>query len=254
MNILINRLWNIKFEINMAFPVAIFGVLINLAGGLSTALGWAVQKYAHNEAVRTNTKYYYSKIWWLGMFLIILALPLYVISTILANQSTLWVVGPFTLIASLLLSKFMLNEVISCWEYCGIALFVPGVVLTLLFASMENNRLNQEQFNKIFYSKGPMTYFLINIGLVLIMSILSFMVVMNFQSSNQSDDTFEIPSNKYNSKYEKLEENVRNSTHKREGSKERLIEQENSTVIKRHSKDINNEKEKQGKVQRILFI
>ena len=51
----------------MGFPVAIIGVLINLTGGLSTAFGWAIQKYAHNEANKASSSYYSNIKWWIGL-------------------------------------------------------------------------------------------------------------------------------------------------------------------------------------------
>ena len=45
--------------------------------------------------------------------LVIAAQPLYIFSSAFANQSTLGVVGPFSLIASLLFARLLLNEKIS---------------------------------------------------------------------------------------------------------------------------------------------
>ena len=182
----------------MTFSVAIIGILINLAGGISTAFGWATQKYAHNEANKTNSSWYGLLKWWLGLALVIAAQPLYIVSSALANQSTLGVVGPFSLIASMFFARFMLNEKITYWEYWGILLFVPGIILTLMCASMENNHLNQEQFNKIFYSKTSMIYLGFNLTIVLLMAIISVLTIKHFahieketEDNLSSDENFD---------------------------------------------------------------
>lgn len=154
-------------------PLALWGILINLSGGISTALGWAVQKYAHKDAIAENTGFYTQWLWWVGLVCVIIAQPLYIISSSMANQSTLGVIGPFSIIVNIVFARVMLNEKVTKWEYGGILLFIPGIIVTLKYASMKNERLNREQFNDTFYSKVPMTYLMINLVLIAVMAVVS---------------------------------------------------------------------------------
>ena len=235
----------------MAFPVAIIGVLINLTGGLSTAFGWAIQKYAHNEANKTNSSWYGLLKWWFGLVLVIVAQPLYIFSSALANQSTLGVVGPFSLIASLIFASFMLNEKITCWECCGIMLFVPGIILTLLFASMENNRLNQEQFNQIFYSKASMTYLGLNLVIVLIMSIISVLTFQHFESNQKEKDEDEAYENNQDvyltggNEYHPL---LRSESHGY------AIKNKDDSLLRRHNNDIKGQHSHESKSVQVWYL
>ena len=83
--------------------------------------------------------------------------------------------------------------------------------MTLFFASMENNRLNQQQFNKEFFSAIPLTYFCTNIVVVMIMSLTSILAVKHFDEdkSNQNDFTFEDSDQNSDQEGESTERNKR---------------------------------------------
>ena len=115
----------------------------------------------------------------------------------------------------------MLKEELSCWEYLSILLFIPGMILTMLFSSKENRRLNQEDFNATFYTPVPMIYLGVNLFLCLILTVLwyySFIIspeshIINdkneeenikmleseiYSDDNQKEDKFERVSNNNN--------------------------------------------------------
>ena len=74
----------------------------------------------------------------------------------MANQSTIGAVGPFALISNLILARFYLHEKITKWEYISICLLIPGVIITLNSASMENKRYTYKEFNELFFSSFSM--------------------------------------------------------------------------------------------------
>lgn len=156
--------------------LAIVGILINLAGGISTACGWALQRKAYIKTIDTGTVLTELK-WWIGLFLVIISQPLYIVAVNFANQSTLGVVGPFALISNIILARLYLNEIIRRWEYIGIMFFIPGAILTLVFASKENNHFTREQFNNIFLTTLTMTYLLVNVGFITCGLIISYFIL-----------------------------------------------------------------------------
>lgn len=119
---------------------AAFGVGLTLLGGVTTAFGWAFQKKAYNQVQGTKDSVLSKFMWWVGLVCVILTQPLYIVGVSMANQSTIGVVGPFALIANILLARIYLKEKISKWEYISIFLLIPGTIVTLSYASMENNR------------------------------------------------------------------------------------------------------------------
>jgi drug/metabolite transporter (DMT)-like permease len=121
-DIIINR-------INM--QLAIIGLLVTTLGSVSTAVGWALQKQAFNYINSTDKSIFKQKLWWIGFVCIMLTQPLYIIGISMVNQSTIGVVGPFSLIANMLLAQFYLNEPIKRMEIVGVSLFIPGCILTL---------------------------------------------------------------------------------------------------------------------------
>lgn len=149
-------------------PLALWGILVNLGGGIATSFGWVAQKYAHKQAIADDTSYYKKWLWWVGLFLVLVAQPLYIVSQSMANQSTLGVIGPFSIIINILFGRIILHERVTKWEYMGVLLFVPGIIVTLKFASKNNERLNREQFNNVFYSPTSMIYLGANIVILLI--------------------------------------------------------------------------------------
>lgn len=127
------------------------------------------------------------------MFCVIISQPIHGVSIAMANQSTLGVVGPFSLIANMVLARLYLNEPIRKWEYIGIVLFIPGSILTLLYASMENRRYTRQEFNELFFSFSTMTYlgvtlFIIVIGIVLSEIILTIHPTTHENSGGTSSE------------------------------------------------------------------
>lgn len=56
--------------------LAVIGILITLAGGVSSAIGWALQKKAHNLAKEKDGNSLNQTHWWVGMAMILLTQPL----------------------------------------------------------------------------------------------------------------------------------------------------------------------------------
>ena len=92
--------------------------------------------------------------------------PMYVLGVSMANQSTIGAVGPFALISNMILARFYLDEPIRKWEYISIAILIPGVVITLNYASMENQRYSSDEFNQLFFSTISMLYLFLNLTLI----------------------------------------------------------------------------------------
>jgi uncharacterized membrane protein len=90
--------------------------------------------------------------------MVIIAQPLYIVSTTMANQSTLGVVGPVSIIAHVIFARFYLDEKMTYTEIFGISLFVPGTIITLIFASKHNDLLNREEFDDKFYALWAQVY------------------------------------------------------------------------------------------------
>lgn len=103
--------------------------------------------------------------------------PLYLASAGMANQSTLGAIEPLTIFASIIFARFILNESLTKFKMFAMALFAPGMVLTLLFASMETNRLDRKEFDEIFYGWLSMTYLFTTLGVVSVFTIISHFIV-----------------------------------------------------------------------------
>lgn len=160
--------------------LAIFGILLNLLGGVSTALGWALQKKVHNDIKGTEQIYLSKPLWWTGLVLVIMSQPLYLVAVYMTKLSILGVVGPFSIIANILLASYFLKERIRLWEYIGMILFIPGTILTLSFSSLENKRYNQREFSELFYSTQSMVYLLVTlIAMALLLGVSHAILKLN---------------------------------------------------------------------------
>jgi len=106
--------------------LAILGLLITGVGCVSAAIGWALQKQAFNVVHNTSQSIFKNWHWWIGLFFIIITQPFYLIGITMVNQSTIGVVGPFSLVANMILARFYLKEPIKKWEIIGLVLFVAG--------------------------------------------------------------------------------------------------------------------------------
>lgn len=94
-------------------------------------MGWAVQKKLHNDIEGTGKLYIKEGLWWVGMVLVLLAQPLYLIAIYMVKISILGVIGPFSILASMILAYLFLHEKIRLWDFIGMTLFIPGSILTL---------------------------------------------------------------------------------------------------------------------------
>ena len=157
--------------------LAIFGVAITFIGNVLAGLGWAFQKKAFNKVQNTQKSVLSQWIWWIGWILIIIPQPMYVIGVSMANQSTIGAVGPFALISNMILARFYLKEEIRKWEYISIALLIPGVIITLNYASMENQRYSSDEFSQLFFSTISMLYLFLNLIAICCLLILSNVIL-----------------------------------------------------------------------------
>ena len=162
---------------------ALIGVGINTLGGISTAIGWWLQKEGHNKSNTQNSSIYKSCHWWIGFVLVLLSQPLYIISQTLANQSTLGVVGPTSIIVHVMFARFYLHEVLSWWEILGILFFVPGTIITLIFASKSNDLLNKEEFNEKFWNPIAQIYLWGNVCCCIVLYFLAYKIIK--ETTNQ---------------------------------------------------------------------
>jgi len=56
-------------------------------------------------------------------------------------------------------------------------LFIPGCILTLVFASMDNHRYNQKEFNDLFFSTLSLSYLGANVGFTFLGLLLSYFIL-----------------------------------------------------------------------------
>ena len=170
--------------------LAILGIIIDILGLVSTALGWAVQKKVHNDIAGSDKLYISQKIWWVGMILVLIAQPLYLIAITLTKISILGVLGPFSILVSILLARAFLNEEIRLWEYIGMGLFIPGSILTLCSSSLTNHRYNREEFHTLFYSKRSMIYLFTNLFLMVVLWII-WHLILKINPGKGGEDSYE---------------------------------------------------------------
>lgn len=166
---------------------AIIGVGVNTLGGVSTAVGWWLQKEGHNKSETQESTIYKSWHWWIGLFLVIISQPLYIVSQTLANQSTLGIVGPTSIIVHVLFARFYLHEILSWWEIAGILLFVPGTIITLIFASKSNDLLDKDEFKEKFWDPIAQIYLWGNIIGCFILYFLSYKIIKATTPLNKDD-------------------------------------------------------------------
>ncbi|CAI2373100.1 unnamed protein product [Moneuplotes crassus] len=157
--------------------LAYVGLGITGIGCACAAIGWALQKQAFNLIHNSEKSVFKSIHWWIGLAFIILTQPFYLVGISMVNQSTIGVVGPFSLVANMLLAKFYLKEPIRKCEYIGLTCFVFGCIITLMYASMENNRYSQEKFNEYFFSTVSMTYLFVNLLLIMVGLVASDYII-----------------------------------------------------------------------------
>ncbi|CAI2370428.1 unnamed protein product [Moneuplotes crassus] len=153
------------------------GVGVNTLGGFSTAVGWCLQKEGHNKSEIGSSTVYKSLHWWIGLVMVIISQPLYIVSQTLANQSTLGIVGPTSIIVHVLFARFYLHEILSWCEIAGILLFVPGTIITLIFASKHNDLLDKDEFKEKFWAPMSQIYLWGNVVGCFILYFLSYKII-----------------------------------------------------------------------------
>jgi uncharacterized membrane protein len=168
--------------------LAIIGIIIDMLGCLCTALGWAIQKKLHNDIEGTGKMYITQRLWWVGMLLVLLAQPLYLTAIWMVKISILGVIGPFSILASMVLAYLFLHEKIRLWDYVGMTLFIPGSILTLWFSNLENKRYNREEFHVLFYSTRSMIYLFLSISVMIIMMIVCHIILKLNPGTYHDDD------------------------------------------------------------------
>jgi len=219
--------------------LAIIGILINLFGSFTTAFGLALQKKAHNAVAATGEHYITKRTWWFGLFLVIFSQPMYIISVTMVKVSVLGVVGPFGIIANILLASFFLKERIRLWEYIGMVLFIPGSIMTIACASLKNVRYNVDEFNELFYSPLAMIYLIITFSAMIVCMAIAHMVLkINPEAtkrtySEQIDDLHENMSPVESvelSEINKPAENTANSRYENKADPQKIGEIENITI------------------------
>lgn len=146
-----------------------------------------MQKKAHNEIEGTGESYLGKYKWWAGMMFVLISQPLYIIALSMTKQSILGVVGPFGIVANIILARYFLEEKIRIFQYIAMALLVPGTILTLAFSSLENDRYNRREFNYLFYSNQSKLYLMFSfIALVIMMSISHLILTRNSDEERDS--------------------------------------------------------------------
>ena len=132
---------------------------------------------AHNKALANSSSIYKSPHWWIGFFMVMISQPLYIASQAMANQSTLGVVGPTSIIVHVIFARFYLNEIMKTCDILGIFLFVPGTIVTLIFASKSNDLLNREEFEDRFFDFWAQFYLWANVVTCIILYALSYKIL-----------------------------------------------------------------------------
>jgi len=177
--------------------LAIIGLLINMVGAISSAFGYVIQKKVHINLEGSDKHFLATRMWWLGMFLVLLSQPLYLFAAVMVKISVMGVLNPFNILVNIIIARIILDEKVKFWEYIGITLFIPGTIMTLMFSCIENHRYSREQMNIFLYSGRTISYLLINFfALVILMTISNFILKANpggsaEEYSEQIDDDYE---------------------------------------------------------------
>lgn len=150
------------------------------------------QKYAHNTAEKTDKKSYQIWTWYMGIVCIIVAQPLYIAAASMANQSTLGVLEPIGIILNIILGKFILGENITKTKLLAIGIFIPGIALTLKYASMETHKRDREEFDNWFYQPFPLIF----LGAMMVLLFLGipasyFIVKKSSEDYKKFDDEYD---------------------------------------------------------------
>lgn len=156
--------------------LAIIGIALSIFGSSLAALGWVFQKLAHNKCGEKD-KYWKQPHWWIGFAMVLISQPLYLAAAGMANQSTLGAIEPVPILANAVFAWIILGEKLTKLKMGAIGLFVPGIILTLLFASMETNRMNRNEFTDVFFGKLSMYYCAFTLALIIIGMTLSNIIV-----------------------------------------------------------------------------
>mmetsp|Transcript_17376 Transcript_17376/g.19484 ORF Transcript_17376/g.19484 Transcript_17376/m.19484 type:complete len:151 (+) Transcript_17376:243-695(+) len=74
-------------------------------------------------------------------------------------------------------ARFYLHEVLKWKEILGIFLFVPGTIITLIFASKSNDLLDKHEFNEKFFTPIAQLYLWGNILCCIVFYILAYFII-----------------------------------------------------------------------------
>ena len=150
-----------------------------------TALGYAFQKKAHLQSQASGGVVVKKWAWWFGLILMFIGLPFNAISLLLADQSLLSTLGPFSTIFALVIGRFMLKEKLYNRHYIAATLMIVGSMLALSFASKNTAKYNIKQIMHRLSSPSSLATITVNFTLMAIFLILSYKIVKDIRSISQ---------------------------------------------------------------------
>ncbi|KAI8979484.1 magnesium transporter NIPA-domain-containing protein [Mycotypha africana] len=129
--------------------------------------------FSREEQKATNSEYLKSRLWWLGILLMVLGEAGNFIAYGFAPASTIAPLGTTTLVANVIIAPVMLKEVFRRRDLLGVILAVSGAAIVVLSSKAEEVSLSPELIMQSIRQSQSIVYFVFSIIVLIILTILS---------------------------------------------------------------------------------
>ena len=161
----------------------IIGCLISLLSSVLTTLGYVVQKIGHMKAIEKNWHYIREPFWILGIFLIIVSIPIFSLSLMFASQTAMSMIPTLSILIIMFWSWLLLNEKLTRYDFFAIAFLFPGTIVILLSSDVAESDLKNNAFSYIF-SNNSLVFLAIIMGIFVFGGIISMHILYTHSKMN----------------------------------------------------------------------
>ncbi|KAG1148703.1 hypothetical protein G6F37_005728 [Rhizopus arrhizus] len=132
-----------------------------------------IMTMAHEQTKGDDTEYLKSKLWWLGISLMILGEVGNFVAYGFAPASTIAPLGTTTLVSNVILAPLMLKEVFRKRDLVGVILAVAGAGVVVLSSNSEETALSPELIMDAITQTQSIIYFILTGIAIVVLTILS---------------------------------------------------------------------------------
>ncbi|KAI8387005.1 magnesium transporter NIPA-domain-containing protein [Blakeslea trispora] len=132
-----------------------------------------IMMMAQEQTKGGDTEYLKSKLWWLGISLMILGEVGNFVAYGFAPASTIAPLGTTTLVANVILAPLMLKEVFRKRDLVGVVLAVTGAAMVVFSSNSEETALSPELIMEALTQLQSIIYFILTAICIVVLTILS---------------------------------------------------------------------------------